>query len=92
MNRQRYLELIEPALQVVVKKHEDYGVASVGLDAYFPFGSKSYVQMLHVKCQRLVSLASSDRPPNFESIQDSLNDMINYAVFMLDAIDKGEIK
>jgi hypothetical protein len=48
--------------------------------------------MLHVKCQRLVSLASSDRPPNFESVQDSLNDMINYAIFMLDAIDKGEIK
>ena len=92
MNRQRYLEVIEPALQIVAKKHEDYGVATVGLNAYFPFGSKSYVQMLHVKTQRLVALASNDQKPNFESMQDTLYDMINYAVFMLDALESGDIK
>ena len=91
MNKMRYLELINPAIEIVVKKGEDYGNDTLGFKSYFPFGFKSYTQMLHVKTQRLVSLAQTDHEPNFESVQDTLKDMINYAVFLLDAIDKGEV-
>jgi CRISPR/Cas system-associated endonuclease Cas1 len=74
-------------MEVVVKKHEDYGNDSLGLHAYFPFGLPSYVQMMHVKTQRLVSLAKDKREPNFESVKDSLNDLINYAIFTLDHLE-----
>lgn len=74
-------------MEIVVKKHEDYGNADLGLHAYFPFGLPSYVQMMHVKTQRLVSLAKDKREPNFESVKDTLKDLINYAVFTLDHLE-----
>jgi hypothetical protein len=91
MDKMRYLELVEPAIEIVTKKAEDYGNASLGLYSYFPFGLKSHVQMLHVKTQRLVSLAKDGREPNYESLKDTLYDSINYAVFLLDAIEKDAI-
>ena len=91
MNKMRYLELVQPAIEIVAKKHEDYGDDVLGLKSYFPFGLKSHVQMLHVKTQRLVSLAQDGRVPNYESLKDTLYDQINYAVFLLDAIDKDEV-
>jgi hypothetical protein len=91
MNKMRYLELINPAIEIVVKKHEDYGNDRLGLKSYFPFGLKSHIQMLHIKTQRLVSLAQTGQEPNFESVKDTLLDQINYAVFLLDAIDKGDV-
>lgn len=92
MNRQQYLELITPAMEVVVKKHQDYGNDVLGLESYFPFGSLSYVQMLHVKTQRLVGLTRTGANPNFESMKDTLHDLINYAVFMLDHLEKDPNK
>lgn len=82
MNRQRYLELIAPALDLVSKKGEDYN-ALVKLHDYFPFGHKSYIQMVHVKATRLRSL-SEVAEPNFDSIEDTLLDLLNYTVFYLD--------
>ena len=87
MNKMQYLELIQPAIDIVAKKHEDYN-SGLELSSYFPFGEISYVQMLHVKSQRLVSLTSKslneiDTPPNYESVKDTVLDMINYCVFYL---------
>jgi len=51
---------------------------------YFPFGDKSYLQMLHTKFQRLKSLSEKKErglDPNFEGVQDTLKDMIAYIVF-----------
>ena len=83
MDRTHYLTLIEPAIALVARKSEDYQSAAVALEDYFPFGDKSYVQMLHVKTMRLVSLANNSNP-NFEAAQDSVLDLINYAVFYLE--------
>lgn len=83
MNKIDYLELIQPAIDIVVKKHEDYNNESLGLKNYFPFGDQSYVQMLHVKSQRLVGLTQSGAVANFESVNDTVLDLINYAVFYL---------
>ena len=87
MNKMQYLDLIQPAIDMVVKKHEDYN-AGLELKSYFPFGDLSYTQMLHVKSQRLVSLAGKslneiDTVPNYESAKDTVLDMINYCVFYL---------
>ena len=85
MDRQKFLELVEPAIQILEKKHQDYN-RRTGLEDYFPFGDKSHVQMIHVKSQRLVSLADTNihgYKPNFESVRDSVLDLVNYAVFYL---------
>ncbi len=88
MDKKQYLDLIQPAIAIVVKKHEDYGNESLGLHSYFPHGIPSYTQMIHIKSQRLVALSYAEGEPNFESVKDNLFDLINYAVFMLDYLDQ----
>ena len=82
MDRSKYLELINPAIVLVQKKHQDYN-KGLELDQYFPFGDASYVQMLHVKQCRLLSLVATNTTENFESKKDTVLDLINYAVFYL---------
>lgn len=82
--------LIE-ATALCVGKNQDYN-SEVGRTSYFPFGAKSYAHMIHTKTQRLVNLVKSGKAPNNESLLDTLLDLINYASFMVEAIDSGEIK
>jgi len=82
MDRQRYTDLIAPAIALVVKKGEDYN-SVVELKDYFPFGDISYIQMIYMKALRLVSLAENTAP-NFEGKLDTVLDLINYCVFYLD--------
>lgn len=90
MNRAQYLKLLEPAIRLQELKSQDYnGERSV--HDYFPFGDKSYVQMLHVKSQRLVHLTAGGAPV-FESVKDSVHDLINYAVFYLEYLEIEEKK
>ena len=91
MDRAKYLSLINPAIVLVVKKSQDYDNGGADdLHEYFPFDDKSYVQMLHMKAKRLVSLTKQTAPPNFESAKDSVLDLINYAVFYLDYLDRKD--
>jgi hypothetical protein len=87
MNSDRFRDLVQPSLELMLTKHEDYGSnkeGSVPLEDYFPFGDKSYVQMLHVKTQRLRALVDTPREPNHEKIIDTVRDLLNYTVFYLD--------
>lgn len=80
--------------EIAIKKSQDYNNGNgqpTSRAVYFPFGLLSYAQMLHTKSQRLNSLAQQDKTPNNESVRDTLLDMINYATFAVEAIDKGEI-
>lgn len=80
--------------EIAIKKSKDYNNGNdlpTSRANYFPFGLLSYAQMLHTKSQRLNSLAQQDKAPNNESVRDTLLDMINYATFAVEAIDKGEI-
>lgn len=80
--------------KIAIKKSEDYNNGQgqpTSRAQYFPFGLLSYAQMLHTKSQRLNSVAQQTKAPNNESIRDTLLDMINYATFAVEAIDKGEI-
>lgn len=92
MDRATYLKLIDPAVVLVIRKHKDYNSGGDDLHGYFPFGDKSYVQMLHTKARRLVSLAQQDSTPNFESVQDTVLDLINYAVFYLEYMEANHAK
>jgi hypothetical protein len=87
MNRSEFLHHVEKNIKLMEKKHEDYQSEGVELKDYFPFGSESYVQMLHVKTTRLVSLVRKEADPNYESIEDTVRDLINYSVFYLDFLE-----
>lgn len=90
MNKARFFELVNPVAELLEAKHHDYDAGGVKLEDYFPFNDQSYVQMIHVKTLRLVSLLSSGNYPKHEAIRDTLEDMINYAVFYLDYLDNEE--
>lgn len=80
--------------ELAIKKSKDYNNGNSMPKSranYFPFGLLSYAQMLHIKSQRLNSLVQQDTIPNNESVRDTLLDMINYATFAVEAIDKGEV-
>jgi len=82
----RHSEVLEEIKELFDRKNRDYN-GGVNLESYFPFGLKSYAQMIHVKSQRVVSLASSGVAPTNESVMDSLKDVINYAVFAIIALE-----
>lgn len=79
---------------LVLRKSQDYNGSAAApdseRDAYFPLGAASYVQMIHVKSQRLVQLTRNDidgrAPPNFEGVRDSVLDLINYAAFFAERL------
>jgi hypothetical protein len=98
------LEQTAKAQLIVLKKSEDYNrvdhrvatdrggdAESRARDEYFPFGYASYAQMIHTKSQRIISLVDAGlkgRPTNFEGLLDSLYDLINYASFMAERIQR----
>jgi hypothetical protein len=73
------------------RKARDYQGGGVERDAYFPFGVKSYVQMLVVKVLRLVSLARQDGKAQHEGIADSARDLINYSAFLVDRLERDDV-
>ena len=89
MDAQRYLAAIKPAMEIVVKKGEDYNNKS-SIHDYFPLGDASYFQMLFIKVMRLKSLINKDSKPNFDSKLDTIVDLINYAVFYLEYLQNQE--
>ena len=86
MDRQKFLELIEPAIKLVDRKGEDYN-NTISLHEYFPFKDVSYQQMLHMKVLRMRSILEKGSAANFDSMLDSVYDLVNYAVFYLEYLD-----
>lgn len=90
MRREGTFEAVARAQLLVLKKSEDYnGTESPGAlrDQYFPFGNLSYMQMIWTKCLRLKNI-SEKKDINFESLEDTLLDLINYSSFWIDRIKR----
>ena len=80
------------AAALATRKAADYN-EGVQRAEYFPLGLASYAQELHKKSLRLVSLAQKGKGKAVnESVRDTALDMINYACFLAEALDKGELK
>lgn len=76
--------ILQECLELRQRKAKDYMAGNKSMADYYPFGSKSYLQMIVTKMNRLLSLeASADlgNIPNFESMEDTVIDMINYCSF-----------
>lgn len=82
MHKQEFLTLVTPVAELVEAKGGDYQ-NKVQLEQYFPFGDRSYIHMLNTKVLRLISLADKPGDPSFESIQDSVYDLVAYSVFYI---------
>lgn len=98
LDKAAQFEAMSPVLQKVValraKKGNDYNSGPTLRD-YFPFGHQSYAQMLHVKMLRIHSLLAviaKGGKPNFEGINDTLEDLINYSSFYAEAIADGSVE
>jgi len=89
MHKAKYLALIEPAITLVEHKGDDYN-NTIRLEEYFPFGDASYQQMIHMKVLRMRSVLNKGSAPNYDSVLDSLYDLMNYAVFYIDYINQKD--
>lgn len=81
------IDILKEAIEVQEAKAKDYQANGVQREDYFPFGVESYLQMIHIKVMRLRSTATNDST-NFESAKDSAVDLINYASFLAEYLEK----
>jgi hypothetical protein len=73
------IDIMKEAIELKERKSKDYQGSQFTENDYFPFGHHSYIHMLHTKMLRIRSVAEQDGSQNFESLTDSLIDMINYS-------------
>ena len=84
--------ILQEAAKLKVKKSADYQGGQWREKDYFPFGDTSYIHMMWTKMLRIRSVAEQENT-NFESLEDSLLDMINYSAMYIAFLrdkDSGE--
>lgn len=89
MKDSKYLDDILMELKVtMVKKHQDYGPYNI---AHAPGGAiNGLLVRMHDKMERLENLYYNRRDtPNFESVEDTLKDLANYAIIGL-MVQRGQ--
>jgi hypothetical protein len=87
MKRKSDLELIMAQLEdIMLKKHADYGPMNI---AGAPGGAMNGLRVrMYDKLARLSHLGDTDTP-NYESIEDTLIDLANYAIIGL-LVQRGQ--
>ena len=84
-------------MRLQAKKGNDYqnAASTIRQADYYPSGVKTIYEIMHAKMLRIRSLIdvyeqNPNQAPNFESIEDSFKDLINYTSFAA-SYAKGEI-
>jgi len=84
------LKVLQECAEIQVKKSNDYQNerSRIRQADYYPRGAASLMDIMHTKMLRMWSVleAMEQDPsykPNFESIEDSAKDLINYASFLV---------
>lgn len=77
MTEQEIKEITDNVTKILLKKNADYGSAS------FDLGLNGNMVHLWDKIRRYRSLIEKKEIPNFESIEDTLKDIIGYAIIGL---------
>jgi hypothetical protein len=92
------IKVLSECSDIQLKKSKDYQNPNSRIKQadYYPRGVMSIMELINTKTIRLWSLieAMENDPsyePNFESIEDSLKDLINYASFAV-AYSRGKIE
>ena len=78
------IDFMEEAIELKRKKSADYQGGTLTEEQYFPFGYESYMHMVLTKVNRIRSVMERDNKSdvNFESAEDSVIDLVNYAAMM----------
>ena len=86
-NKQDAEVIINSLLQTLYKKHEDYGPMNI---SGAPGGPMNGLRVrMYDKLARLNNLVDTGDTPNYESIEDTLIDMANYAIIGL-LVQRGQ--
>jgi len=92
------IKVLDECAEIQLKKSKDYQNPNsrVKQSDYYPRGVLSIMELINTKTIRLWSIIEAmenDKAyePNFESIEDSLKDLINYASFAV-AYSRGKIE
>lgn len=87
------IDIMNRAIDLKLQKSKDYQGSQFTEEDYFPFGHLSFIHMLHTKLLRIRSVAEQvgqGDKPNFESLSDSLIDMINYSAMYAAWVENQE--
>ncbi len=84
------LKVLQECAELQAKKSNDYQNPNSRIKQadYYPRGVASILDIIHAKTLRMFSVLEAmesdpDYNPNFESLEDSGKDLINYASFMV---------
>lgn len=91
------VKVLNECIELQLKKSRDYQskFSTIKQADYYPQGVSTILDIIHAKTLRARSVADAMRndpnyKPNFESLEDSFKDLINYASFSA-AYIRGEI-
>lgn len=84
------IDIMKEAIELKERKSKDYQGSQFTEEDYFPFGHQSYIHMLHTKMLRIRSVAEQGGSQNFESLSDSLVDLINYSAMYAAWVDNKD--
>ena len=80
-------EIMDELYSVLVRKHADYGPLNI---SGAPGGAMNGLRVrMYDKLARLNNLADTGDTPNYESIEDTLIDLANYAIIGL-LVQRGQ--
>ena len=85
------ITVLKEAAALKERKSIDYQGGMWSEEDYFPFGHQSYIHMLWTKMLRIRNVAEKE-DTNFESLADSLDDMINYAAMYSAWVQNREVE
>ena len=89
------LKVLQECAELQTKKSNDYQNPNSKITQadYYPNGITTIHDIMHAKMLRMMSvmeaMQSEDYVPNFESLEDSGKDLINYASFFVAYCSKG---
>jgi len=95
-NERESVKVLRECIELQNKKGQDYQAAesSVRQADYYPSGVLTIHEIMHAKMLRMKSLMEKMNTPGavveFESIEDSAKDLINYASFLV-AYARGKV-
>ena len=83
------IQILKDAAALKEQKSLDYQGGLFSEEDYFPFGHASFQHMIHTKYLRMRSVVSNENV-NFESLEDTLVDMINYCAMYAAWVENGK--
>lgn len=79
--------IMNELFNILVTKHADYGPLNI---AHAPGGAMNGLMVrMHDKMARLKNLTYNNASPNYESVEDTLIDLANYAIIGL-LVQRGQ--